>query len=136
MVGTQAEIQYAAGGVHAPGQNFIVYTLQQQTVTAEIIMVWLAGLVRCCLLYALYGSIDSSVVLRLGPKLLHTVAIAVWCWYLLYVRAAAAVLLHCSLLYCVLLAIRKRLRRAAACYTYSRATCCRLLHALVIPNEI
>ena len=38
--------------------------------------------------------------------------------------------------YCVLLADRMRVRRAAACYTYSRATCCRLLLALVVPNEM
>ena len=38
--------------------------------------------------------------------------------------------------YCVLLAVRMRVRRAAACYTYSRSTCCRLFLALVIPNEM
>ena len=52
--------------------------------------------------------------------------------------AAAAATAACYTVrcYCILLAVRKRVRRAAACYTYSRATCCRLLLAFIIPNEI
>ena len=48
-------------------------------------------------------------------------------------EAAACYTARC---YCALLAVRMRVRRAAACYTYSRATCCRLLLALVVPNEM
>ena len=35
----------------------------------------------------------------------------------------------------MLLAVRMRVRLAAACYTYSRATYCCLLLDLVVPNE-
>ena len=38
--------------------------------------------------------------------------------------------------YCILLAVHIRVWRVAACYTCSRATCCRFPIALVIPNEI
>ena len=38
--------------------------------------------------------------------------------------------------YCVLLADRMRVRRAAACDKYSRATCYRFILASVIPYEI
>ena len=50
--------------------------------------------------------------------------------------AAAAAACYTARCYCILLAVRKRVRRAAVCDTYSRATCCRLLLAMVTPNEI
>ena len=50
--------------------------------------------------------------------------------------AAAAAACYNARCYCVTLAVRKRVRRAAVCDTYSRATCCRLLLAMVTPNEI
>ena len=50
--------------------------------------------------------------------------------------AAAAAACYTGRYYCRLLAVRKRVRRAAACYTYCRVTCCRLLLALIIPSEI
>ena len=52
--------------------------------------------------------------------------------------AAAAAIAACYTARCygILLALRMRVRRAATCYTYSRATCCRLLLALGILNEI
>ena len=90
----------------------------------------------------MYGSIDSSVLLRLGPKL-HTyssnscvVLVLAGCTSRAACAAAAAAACYTARCYCILLAVRKQVRRAAACYTYSRATCCRLLLALVIPNEI
>ena len=38
VVGTQVEIQYTAVRVHIPGKYYIVHTLQQQTATAETIV--------------------------------------------------------------------------------------------------
>ena len=50
--------------------------------------------------------------------------------------AAACPACYTARCYCILLAVRMRVRRAAACYTYSRATCGRLLLALGMPNEV
>ena len=50
--------------------------------------------------------------------------------------AACAAACYTARCYCILLAVRMRVRRAAACHTYSRATCCRFLLALVILNKI
>ena len=55
----------------------------------------------------------------------------------LLASTAAYCLLHCLLLLFILLGVRMyAVRLATACYAYSRATCCHLLLALVIPNEI
>ena len=101
-----------------------------------------AGFVCSSLLYALYGSIDSSALLRLGPKL-HThisdscvVLVLAVCTSRAACAAAAAAACYTARCYCIVLDARKRVRRAAACYTYSRATCCRLLYALVIPTDM
>ena len=56
---------------------------------------------------------------------------------LLIARLLAATACCTACRYCILLAVRMyAVRLAAACYAYSRATCCHLLLALVIPNEI
>ena len=97
------------------------------------------------MLYAIYGSVDSSALLRLGPRL-HmyssnscVMLVLAVCTDNAAFAAAAAAAASCYIgrcVYCVLLALRKRVRRAVACYTYSRATCFPLLLALVISNEI
>ena len=65
VVCTQVEIQYTAVRVHVPGTSYIVHTLQQQTATAVLVVVLQLLAVCYCLLYAIYGSIDSSVLLLL-----------------------------------------------------------------------
>ena len=146
VVATQVEVQRTAVRVHVPGKYYIIHTLQQLTATAAIVIQLAAGFVCCCLLYAIYGSIGSSVLLWLGPKL-HTyssnscvvLVLAVCTKNAAFAAAAVAAAASCytgRCFYCVLLAVRKRVRRAAACYAYFRATCCLLLLALVNSNEI
>ena len=53
---------YARTRVHVPGTYDIIHTLQQQTATAVVVLQLLAV---CCLPYAIYSSIDSSVLLLL-----------------------------------------------------------------------
>ena len=126
--------------MHVRGK-YCIYIFQQQTATAVIIVLQLAAGFVCCLLHhAIYGSVDSSVLLRLGPNL-HTYSsnscvvqgLAVGTSRAACAAAAACYTARC---YCILLAVRKRVRCAAACYTYFRATRCRLLLAVVIPNEM
>ena len=53
--------------------------------------------------------------------------------YCILLAAAACYTGRC---YCIVIAARTRVRRAAACYTYSRTTWGRLLLTLGIPNEV
>ena len=82
VVGT--EVQYSAVRVHVPGTYYIIHTLKQQTATAAVVVLHtVASFVSCCLLYAIYGSIDCGVLLPLDRKLNTVLEAVVRCWGLL-----------------------------------------------------
>ena len=80
VVGTRVEIQYTAVRVHVPGKYYVSYfevhtryfATNSNTSNSAIPVAscWLCLLLLLAF-YAIYGSIYSIVLLRLGPKL-HT----------------------------------------------------------------
>ena len=86
-----------------------------------------------------YSSTGSCVVLVLAvgtTRAARATAVAAGYTARCYCILLAAAACYTARRYRILLVVRMRVRRAAACYTYSRATCCRLLLTVVIPNDI
>ena len=69
VVGTQ--VKNTAVRVHVPGTHYIVHTWYFTTNDHSSSSSTAASFVVCCLFYAIYGSIESSVLLLLHLNSIH-----------------------------------------------------------------